>query len=84
MFVLKIKNLAREIGQNMPFTVEPQESFEKEIGPVHVVQENESFSTYQVLRGLHFQNIFIIIKFERIIDICGAFLIKNQVSKLRR
>jgi dTDP-4-dehydrorhamnose 3,5-epimerase len=31
------------------------DSFEKEIGPVHFVQENESFSIYGVLRGLHFQ-----------------------------
>lgn len=31
------------------------ENFAKEIGPVHFVQENESFSTYGVLRGLHFQ-----------------------------
>jgi len=29
--------------------------FEKEIGAVRFVQENESFSTYGVLRGLHFQ-----------------------------
>jgi dTDP-4-dehydrorhamnose 3,5-epimerase len=31
------------------------EVFEKEIGAIHFVQENESFSTYGVLRGLHFQ-----------------------------
>ncbi len=31
------------------------EFFEKEIGPIRFVQENESFSTYGVLRGLHFQ-----------------------------
>jgi dTDP-4-dehydrorhamnose 3,5-epimerase len=31
------------------------EHFEKEIGSVHFVQENESFSTYGVLKGLHFQ-----------------------------
>lgn len=31
------------------------EIFKKEIGAVHFVQENESFSTYGVLRGLHFQ-----------------------------
>jgi len=31
------------------------ENFAKQIGPVHFVQENESFSTYGVLRGLHFQ-----------------------------
>jgi dTDP-4-dehydrorhamnose 3,5-epimerase len=32
-----------------------QEAFDREIGPVNFVQENESFSTYGVLRGLHFQ-----------------------------
>lgn len=31
------------------------EVFEKEIGAIRFVQENESFSTYGVLRGLHFQ-----------------------------
>lgn len=31
------------------------EDFAVNIGPVHFVQENESFSTYRVLRGLHFQ-----------------------------
>jgi len=31
------------------------DNFEKEIGPVHFVQENESFSSNGVLRGLHFQ-----------------------------
>lgn len=31
------------------------DTFEREIGPIHFVQENESFSTYGVLRGLHFQ-----------------------------
>lgn len=29
--------------------------FEKEIGPVHFVQDNESMSSYGVMRGLHFQ-----------------------------
>lgn len=29
--------------------------FEEKIGPVHFVQDNESFSSYGVLRGLHFQ-----------------------------
>ena len=32
-----------------------QEIFTREIGPVSFVQENESFSTHGVLRGLHFQ-----------------------------
>jgi len=32
-----------------------QDEFEKEIGKVSFVQENESKSTYGVLRGLHFQ-----------------------------
>jgi dTDP-4-dehydrorhamnose 3,5-epimerase len=32
-----------------------QAEFEKEIGPVNFVQENESKSGYGVLRGLHFQ-----------------------------
>jgi len=31
------------------------EVFEKEIGAIRFVQENESFSTFGVLRGLHFQ-----------------------------
>jgi dTDP-4-dehydrorhamnose 3,5-epimerase len=32
-----------------------QEVFKKEIGDICFVQENEAFSTYGVLRGLHFQ-----------------------------
>jgi dTDP-4-dehydrorhamnose 3,5-epimerase len=32
-----------------------QEDFARGIGPVSFVQENESFSTHGVLRGLHFQ-----------------------------
>lgn len=32
-----------------------QREFEEAIGPVHFVQENQSRSTYAVLRGLHFQ-----------------------------
>ncbi len=32
-----------------------QQVFEKNIGPVRFVQDNESKSTYGVLRGLHFQ-----------------------------
>jgi dTDP-4-dehydrorhamnose 3,5-epimerase len=31
------------------------DAFEKQVGPIRFVQENESFSTYGVLRGLHFQ-----------------------------
>ncbi len=31
------------------------DKFTQEIGPVNFVQENESFSTFGVLRGLHFQ-----------------------------
>ena len=33
-----------------------QDLFEKEIGKINFVQENESFSTYGTLRGLHFQH----------------------------
>ena len=32
-----------------------QAEFEKHIGPVHFIQDNESKSSYGVLRGLHFQ-----------------------------
>ena len=32
-----------------------QSIFEEQIGPVQFVQDNESFSTYGVVRGLHFQ-----------------------------
>lgn len=32
-----------------------QRDFEAAVGPVHFVQDNESQSTYGVLRGLHFQ-----------------------------
>lgn len=32
-----------------------QRDFEKAVGPVHFVQDNESKSRYGVLRGLHFQ-----------------------------
>ena len=32
-----------------------QKDFEKEIGPVNFVQDNESKSSYGVVRGLHFQ-----------------------------
>lgn len=32
-----------------------QREFEKHVGPVHFVQDNESKSTYGVVRGLHFQ-----------------------------
>jgi len=32
-----------------------QDQFEKKIGKIKFVQENESFSTYGVLRGLHYQ-----------------------------
>ena len=32
-----------------------QQEFEEHIGPVHFVQDNESKSSYGVLRGLHYQ-----------------------------
>lgn len=32
-----------------------QRDFEKEVGDIHFVQDNESKSSYGVLRGLHFQ-----------------------------
>ena len=32
-----------------------QREFEGKVGPVHFVQDNESMSTYGVMRGLHFQ-----------------------------
>ncbi|MBO7069948.1 MAG: dTDP-4-dehydrorhamnose 3,5-epimerase [Bacteroidales bacterium] len=32
-----------------------QAEFEREVGPVHFVQDNESRSCYGVVRGLHFQ-----------------------------
>jgi dTDP-4-dehydrorhamnose 3,5-epimerase len=32
-----------------------QREFEEKVGPVHFVQDNESMSTYGVMRGLHFQ-----------------------------
>ena len=32
-----------------------QKEFDEKIGPVRFVQDNESFSSYGVLRGLHFQ-----------------------------
>lgn len=32
-----------------------QEEFEKNIGPVHFIQDNESKSTFGVLRGMHYQ-----------------------------
>ncbi|MBO7644547.1 MAG: dTDP-4-dehydrorhamnose 3,5-epimerase family protein, partial [Bacteroidales bacterium] len=32
-----------------------QREFEQLVGPVHFVQDNESKSTYGVVRGLHFQ-----------------------------
>lgn len=32
-----------------------QQEFDEKIGPVRFVQDNESFSSYGVLRGLHFQ-----------------------------
>ena len=32
-----------------------QAEFEREVGPVHFVQDNESRSVYGVVRGLHFQ-----------------------------
>lgn len=31
------------------------DEFQQHVGPVHFVQDNESFSSYGVLRGLHFQ-----------------------------
>ena len=33
-----------------------QREFEEKVGPVHFVQDNESMSTYGVMRGLHFQS----------------------------
>ena len=32
-----------------------QREFEEKLGPVHFVQDNESMSSYGVMRGLHFQ-----------------------------
>lgn len=32
-----------------------QADFEAHVGPVHFIQDNESFSSHGVLRGLHFQ-----------------------------
>ena len=32
-----------------------QREFEEQIGPIHFVQDNESKSSYGVMRGLHFQ-----------------------------
>ena len=32
-----------------------QREFEEKVGPVRFVQDNESMSTYGVMRGLHFQ-----------------------------
>ena len=32
-----------------------QREFEEKVGPIHFVQDNESMSTYGVMRGLHFQ-----------------------------
>ena len=32
-----------------------QREFEEKVGPVHFVQDNESMSTFGVMRGLHFQ-----------------------------
>ena len=32
-----------------------QREFEEKIGPIHFVQDNESMSSYGVMRGLHFQ-----------------------------
>ena len=32
-----------------------QREFEEKVGEVHFVQDNESMSSYGVLRGLHFQ-----------------------------
>lgn len=32
-----------------------QREFEEKVGPVHFVQDNESMSSYGVMRGLHFQ-----------------------------
>ena len=33
-----------------------QREFEEKVGPVHFVQDNESMSSYGVMRGLHFQH----------------------------
>ena len=32
-----------------------QREFEEKVGPIHFVQDNESMSSYGVIRGLHFQ-----------------------------
>ena len=32
-----------------------QREFEEKVGPIHFVQDNESMSTYGVMRGMHFQ-----------------------------
>ena len=32
-----------------------QREFEEKVGPIHFVQDNESMSTFGVIRGLHFQ-----------------------------
>jgi len=32
-----------------------QREFEEKVGPIHFVQDNESMSSYGVMRGLHFQ-----------------------------
>lgn len=47
----------RVLGDSRGYFIESYryDRFEKKIGPVHFVQENESFSTCGVLRGLHFQ-----------------------------
>lgn len=33
-----------------------QREFEQKVGPIHFVQDNESMSSYGVMRGLHFQS----------------------------
>lgn len=47
----------RVIGDNRGYFVEAyrHDKFAAAVGPVTFVQENESFSTYGILRGLHFQ-----------------------------
>lgn len=47
----------RVLGDKRGYFVESyrQDKFAAAVGPVNFVQENESFSSYGVLRGLHFQ-----------------------------
>ena len=44
-----------EDGRGYFFESWSQRDFDAQVGPVHFVQDNESRSTYGVVRGLHFQ-----------------------------